>query len=289
MDYLRKRVLAGELLAGTFCNLGSPLTVEMAGCAGFDWLLLDLEHGSGDQSELLHQLQAAGAAATPAIVRIAWNEPWRFKRVLDPGAAGVMMPWVNTAAEAAAAAASMRYFPSGVRGAATLNRATGFGAQAEDYLRDANDNLLTVVQIETVEAVANAAAIAAVDGVDVLFVGPFDLSISMGMRGQFENAEFVAALTQVVSAATGAGKATGILLQRAEQVAATVERGFTFIALGSDGGLVANGMAGLAASFAPFRPRVRTQRTQAQAQPSAPSASGAGTSSAAATSGAAGT
>ena len=88
MNFLRKRVLAGELLAGTFCNLGSPLTVEMAGCAGFDWLLLDLEHGSGDQSELLHQLQAAGAAATPAIVRIAWNEPWRFKRVLDPGAGG---------------------------------------------------------------------------------------------------------------------------------------------------------------------------------------------------------
>ncbi len=253
MDYLRERVLAGELLTGTFCNLGSPLTVEMAGRAGFDWMVLDMEHGAGDQSELLHQLQAAAAAATPAIVRIAWNEPWRFKRVLDQGAAGVMVPWVNTPEEAAAAAASMRYPPAGVRGAATLNRATAFGAEAENYLRDANDNLLTVVQIETREAVRNAAAIAAVEGVDVLFVGPFDLSISMGMRGQYQNPEFVAALEQVVSAAAAAGKATGILLHRAEHVAVTVERGFTFVALGSDGGAAASGLAALAAAFAPYR------------------------------------
>ena len=117
MRFLRKRVLAGEVLAGTFCNLGSPITTEIAGRAGFDWLLLDLEHGAGDQSELMHQLQAAGAADTPALVRIAWNEPWRFKRVLDAGAAGVMVPWVSTPEEARAAAQATRYFPDGVRGA----------------------------------------------------------------------------------------------------------------------------------------------------------------------------
>lgn len=251
MLYLRERVLAGELLAGTFCNIGSHVTTEMAGHAGFDWLLLDLEHGAGDQSELVHQLQAAAAAATPAIVRIAWNEPWRFKRVLDPGAAGVMVPWVNTVAEAAAAA--IRYAPAGVRGASVLNRATDYGLRAGEYFAAANDNLLTVVQIETRQAVENAAAIAAVDGVDVLFVGPFDLSIDLGIRGRFDQPEFLAALDQVVAGAKAAGKAAGILLQRAEQVAATVERGFTFVALGSDGGLVANGMAQLAAAFAPFR------------------------------------
>ena len=253
MLFLRKRALAGELLAGTFCNIGSHVTTEMAGRAGFDWLLLDLEHGAGDQSELVHQLQAAGAANTPAIVRIAWNEPWRFKRVLDPGAAGVMVPWVNTAAEAQAAATSIRYFPAGVRGAAVMNRATGYGLAIDEYLDTANDNLLTVVQIETRQAVENAAAIAAVDGVDVLFVGPFDLSIGLGLRGQFDHPEFLAALAQVVAGAKGSGKAAGILLQRPDQVAATVERGFTFIALGSDGGLVANGMAQMAAAFAPFR------------------------------------
>jgi 4-hydroxy-2-oxoheptanedioate aldolase len=253
MLYLRERVLAGELLAGTFCNIGSHITTEMAGHAGFDWLLLDLEHGAGDQSELVHQLQAAAAADTPAIVRIAWNEPWRFKRVLDTGAAGVMVPWVSTVEEAQAATTAMRYFPDGVRGAATLIRANGFGRDRDEYLLAANDNLLTVVQIETRQAVENAAAIAAVAGVDVLFVGPFDLSIGLGIGGQFDHPEFLAALEQVVAGAKGAGKAAGILLQRPDQVAATVERGFTFIALGSDGGVVANGMAQLAAAFTPFR------------------------------------
>jgi 4-hydroxy-2-oxoheptanedioate aldolase len=246
-------VLAGEVLAGTFCNIGSAITTEIAGRAGFDWLLLDLEHGAGDQSELMHQLQAAGAADTPAIVRIAWNEPWRFKRVLDTGAAGVMVPWVSTVEEAQAATTAMRYFPDGVRGAATLIRANGFGRDRDEYLLAANDNLLTVVQIETRQAVENAAAIAAVAGVDVLFVGPFDLSIGLGIGGQFDHPEFLAALEQVVAGAKGAGKAAGILLQRPDQVAATIERGFSFIALGSDGGLVTSGMAQLAAAFAPFR------------------------------------
>ncbi len=253
MRYLRERVLAGELLAGTFCNLGSHITTEIAGNAGFDWLLLDLEHGAGDQSELVHQLQAAAAADTPAIVRIAWNEPWRFKRVLDTGAAGVMVPWVSTVDEAQVTTTAMRYFPDGVRGAATLIRANGFGKDRDEYLQAANDNLLTVVQIETRQAVENAAAIAAVEGVDVLFVGPFDLSIGLGVGGQFEHPEFLAALEQVVAGAKGAGKAAGILLQRPDQVAETIERGFSFIALGSDGGLVANGMAQLAAAFEPFR------------------------------------
>ena len=253
MRFLRKRVLAGEVLAGTFCNLGSPFTTEIAGNAGFDWLLLDLEHGAGDQSELMRQLQAADAAATPALVRIAWNEPWRFKRVLDAGAAGVMVPWVSTPEEARAAAEAMRYFPDGVRGAATLIRANGFSRKRDEYLEAANDNLLTVVQIETRQAVDNAAAIAAVEGVDVLFVGPFDLSIGLGIRGQFEHPRLVAALETVVAGARAAGKAAGILLQRPDQVAATVERGFTFIALGSDGGLVANGMATLADAFTPYR------------------------------------
>ena len=253
MRYLRERVLAGELLAGTFCNLGSHITTEIAGNAGFDWLLLDLEHGAGDQSELMHQLQAAAAADTPAIVRIAWNEPWRFKRVLDAGAAGVMVPWVSTVEEAQAATTAMRYFPDGVRGAATLIRANGYGRDRDEYLQAANDHLLTVVQIETRQAVENAAAIAAVEGVDVLFVGPFDLSIGLGIGGQFDHPEFLAALEQVVAGAKGAGKAAGILLQRPDQVAATKARGFSFIALGSDGGLVTSGMAQLAAAFAPFR------------------------------------
>ena len=241
------------MLAGAFLNLGSSLTVEMAGRAGLDFVLIDIEHGSGDQESLVPQLQAASATPAAPLVRIAWNEPWRFKRVLDAGAMGVMIPWVNSAKEAREAAASMRYFPEGVRGAAVLNRGSGFGMQFEEYFDKANDNLTTVVQIETTEAVSAAAEIAAVEGVDVLFVGPFDLSISMGMRARFEEPTFKDALDAVAAAAKGAGKAAGILLQRQEQIADVVDRGYTFIALGSDGGLVANGMQANAEALRGFK------------------------------------
>ena len=129
----RKRVLAREWLCGTFLNLGSPLTVEIAGLAGFDWLLIDHEHGPGGEDTLLHQLHAA--AATPAfpVVRIAQNETVRFKRALDMGAFGVMAPYVSTAAEAKAAEAAMRYPPHGIRGVAKFNRGSEFGADFEDY------------------------------------------------------------------------------------------------------------------------------------------------------------
>jgi len=253
MNFIRQRALSGELLSGCFLNLGSSLTVEMAGQVGFDFLLIDLEHGSGDQEALVHQLQAASATPAAPLVRIAWNEPWRFKRVLDAGAMGVMIPWVNNAEEARAAAASMRYYPDGVRGAAMLNRGSSFGLRFEEYFTQANDNLTTVVQIETREAVDNVAEIAAVAGVDVLFVGPFDLSISLGMRSRFDDPAFKQALDQVASAAKNAGKAAGILLQKPEQIAELVERGYSFICLGSDGGLVANGMRSNSAALAAFK------------------------------------
>ena len=176
-----------------------------------------------------------------------------LKRVLDAGAMGVMIPWVNSAEEARAAAASMRYFPDGVRGAAQSNRGTGFGAHFDEYFSKANDNLTTVVQIESTQAVDAAADIAAVDGVDVLFVGPFDLSISMGIMNQFDEPAFREALDKVAAAAKGAGKTAGILLARQEQIADVVDRGYTFIALGSDGGLVANGMRANADALAAFK------------------------------------
>lgn len=253
MNFIRERALNGEILSGAFLNLGSSLTVELAGRAGLDFVLIDMEHGAGDQESLVPQLQAASATDASPLVRIAWNEPWRFKRVLDAGAMGVMVPWVNNAEEARAAAASMRYFPDGIRGAARTNRGTGFGFDFDEYFSNANDNLLTVVQIESTEAVEAAADIAAVDGVDVLFVGPFDLSITMGMMNGFEEPAFKEALDKVAAAAKGAGKAAGILLSKSEEVADVVDRGYTFIALGSDSGLVASGMSANAEAVATFK------------------------------------
>jgi 2-keto-3-deoxy-L-rhamnonate aldolase RhmA len=245
----RKRVLAGEWLGGTFLNLGSSITVELAGLAGFDWILIDHEHGPGGEDTMLHQLQAA--AATPAfpVVRIAWNEGPKFKRALDMGALGIMVPYVNTAAETRAAVAAMRYPPHGVRGVAKFNRGAGFGADFPEYYAHGHERLLTVIQIETIEAVEAASEIAAVDGADVLFIGPTDLSYNMGIPDQLEHPQFIAALKQVSDAAKRHGKAAGILVQTVAMAQACRELGYSFVALGSDGGAVRAGLVSYATAL----------------------------------------
>ena len=238
----RARVLAREFLEGFWLNLGSPLTAEMAGLAGFDWVLLDHEHGPGSDTTILHQLQAVSATPAACLVRIAANEAPRFKRVLDAGAHGVMVPYVTTADEARSAVSAMRYPPRGVRGVARLTRASGFGARFDEYFAHAHEWLLTLTQIETAGSVANASAIARVDGVDVLFVGPMDLTTSMGIAGQYDHPRFHDALRVVADAALGAGKAAGILLLDPANLPLVRELGYTVVALGSDGGAVASGL-----------------------------------------------
>jgi 4-hydroxy-2-oxoheptanedioate aldolase len=223
-------------------NLGSPITVEVAGLAGFDWLLIDHEHGPGGEDTLVCQLQAAAATPVFPIVRIAANETPRFKRVLDQGALGVMVPFVSTAAEAQAAVAAMRYPPHGVRGVAKFHRGAAFGANFEDYYTNAHHRLLTIMQIETEQAVDNIDAIAAVDGADVLFVGPADLSYNLGIRDQLDHPRFVAALKRVSAAAEKNRKAAGILIHNPAMVSKCRELGYTFVALGSDGGAVRTGL-----------------------------------------------
>jgi 2-keto-3-deoxy-L-rhamnonate aldolase RhmA len=149
MNWIRDRVLARELLAGTWLNLGSGMTAEIATTAGFDWVVIDLEHGSGDHESCLQQLQAVAGTRAAPIVRIAWNEAPRFKRVLDLGAAGIVVPYVTTPEEARQAVAAMRYPPQGIRGAASLHRASDFGHGFTEYFETANDQLTTIVQIET--------------------------------------------------------------------------------------------------------------------------------------------
>ncbi|MBI4626130.1 MAG: 2-dehydro-3-deoxyglucarate aldolase [Verrucomicrobia bacterium] len=245
----RQRVLAREWVCGTFLNLGSPVTVEVAGLAGFDWVLIDHEHGPGGEDTLLHQLHAA--AATPAfpIVRIAANETPRFKRVLDAGAFGVMVPLVSSAAEARAAVAATRYPPRGIRGVAKFHRSAGFGGDFEEYYAHAHERLLTVIQIETPDALKNIDEIAAVDGADVMFVGPTDLSYNMGIRDQLESPRFVEALQKVSDAAKKHGKAAGILVHNNALVPKCRDLGYTFMALGSDGGAVRTGLLGFLATL----------------------------------------
>jgi 2-keto-3-deoxy-L-rhamnonate aldolase RhmA len=245
----RARALAGEWLAGVFVNLGSPVAAEIAARVGFDWMLLDHEHGPGGEDALLHQLQAVAATPTVPIVRIATNETVRFKRALDLGAAGIMVPYVNTAAEARAAVSAMRYPPLGVRGVAKSARAAGFGQDFEAYFAHANSRLVTLAQIETPEAARNAAAIAAVDGIDVLFVGPVDFTTHLGVPGDFDDPRFAEARRAVVAAARGAGKAAGILVLAAAQIPVVRAEGFTVVTFGSDGGSIATGLRQCAAAL----------------------------------------
>ncbi len=229
-------------MAGAWCNLASGITTEMAAIAGFDWILIDQEHGPGDSMTLLQQIQAIGTRPSAPITRIAWNEMPRFKQALDLGSAGIMVPYIETADDAARAVSYMHYPPAGLRGVASSPRATGFATNFDAYFAAANQDLLTVTQIETARAVKNAAAIAAIEGVDVLFVGPMDLSISVGMPGRFEDKEYRALLRKVAKAAMECGKAAGILLPSTRLLELVYEMGYRFVAAGSDGGMVMQGM-----------------------------------------------
>jgi len=253
MHSIKEQVLSGRFMAGAWCNLASSLTTEMAARAGFDWILIDQEHGPGDSLTLLGQIQAVGARPCAPIVRIAWNEMPRFKQALDLGAAGIMIPYIETADDAARAVSYLRYPPQGLRGVASSPRATGFGTNFDNYFAAANRELLTVTQIETARAVQNAEEIAAVDGVDVLFVGPMDLSLSLGMPGRFEDPDYRAILTKVASTARDGGKAAGILLPSVQLLEMVYEMGYRFVAAGSDGGLVMQGLKNNLAAMAGFQ------------------------------------
>lgn len=236
----RTRVLSGDALFGTFVGTASPIVAELCAAAGFDWLLLDLEHGAGTESELLGQLHAIGTTSV-ALVRPQSAERLRIGRALDLGAAGIMFPRLERPDQVAEAISYLRYPPAGMRGVALVTRGLGLGRTAHPDVAGTNEAILGIVQIESAVGVEKAAEIAAIDGADVLFVGPSDLSHSMGIPGQFDRPEFVDALRSVASAATGAGKVAGILLRSVDDVERHLELGYRFIGVGSDLHFVRNG------------------------------------------------
>ena len=233
MQWIDRSKLHTQLMAGTFLNLGSPTAVEIAADTGFDWLLIDLEHGSGTEADLRNMLLACRRSSAAPIVRLRSVDADIVKFVMDSGAAGIMFPYVSTVAEAKRAVDCIKYPPMGSRGVAGAIRATDFGRDWKQYFNQANDNSLVVVQIETPEAVESAADIAAIDGVDVLFVGPLDLSVNLGCPGDFSQPHFVDALQKVVKSCNDNGKTPGILTKTGfEQQHKNL--GFRFTAVGSD-------------------------------------------------------
>ncbi len=192
MQWINKEKLRTQLLAGTFLNLGCSNAVEIAADVGFDWLLIDLEHGSGSFSDLRGMLMACRGSSASPIVRIRSVDADDVKFVMDSGAAGIMFPYVSTPEDAARAVQTMKYPPLGTRGVAGIIRATNFGRDWTDYFQTTNQRSLVVVQIETSQGVEAAEDIAAVEGIDVLFVGPLDLSVNLGCPGDFTKPHFLA-------------------------------------------------------------------------------------------------
>ena len=235
---LRARLAAGEVAIGTFLGTASPITAEVCAAAGMDWLLLDLEHGAGGEEQVRATVPAAAVYGVPTVVRVESDARIRIGRALDSGAAGVMLPRLDDAQQVREAVQHLHYPPLGDRGVATYNRACRFGLDA-GALDRANDQVLGVVQIESALAVAAAEEIASIDGVDVLFVGPRDLSHDLGVPGQTSAPVFLDALAQVRDAAHKHEKACGLLVPDGAAAAARVAEGWSFVAVGSDSSLLA--------------------------------------------------
>ena len=231
---LKQRLQSGEAVHGCWLNMGSAISSEIVGSAGFDWVLIDLEHGVGTESNLVYQLQSLENSNTTSIIRIESYEAPRVKKVLDLGANGIMFPQIQNTDEAKLAISNMYYPPAGRRGLAKMIRSTQYGANFESYYNSISENLLGVIQIETLESLKHLDEIAAIDGVDVLFLGPADLSLSLGILGQWDHADFIQAVEAIGKAAKKAGKAAGVLFFDINQYDFYFQRGFRFLASGSD-------------------------------------------------------
>lgn len=238
----------GSMQLGLWSGLSNHVTVEVLANAGFDWLLIDTEHSPNELPMVHAQLQAIARGPTHPIVRPTWNDTVTIKRLLDIGAQTLLIPFVENADEARAAVAATRYPPLGVRGYAAAARASDFG-RIKDYPTACEEQLCVLVQVETPAALANIDAIAAVDGVDGIFIGPGDLAAAMGHIGQVGHPDVVAAIDKAIGRIRACGKPAGILASDEKLARRWIEAGCAFIAVGSDTGILARGAEQLAAKF----------------------------------------
>lgn len=233
--------LAPATRLGTFLSVGSPVIAELAADCGYDWLLFDFEHGCVGESSIPDLLRALGGSATHAIVRVGAPHPDLIGRVLDWGSKGIMVPHVNSAAEAEQCVQAMHYAPRGKRGFSRSARAYGHGLRPPEQAADIPSPLF-MAQIETIEGVEQAEAIAAVVGVDVLFVGPADLQFDLKARPSKATRDYETCLKHVAAVAAQAGKACGILVRDAGDVRKFVELGYGYIAVDSDLAILRKGL-----------------------------------------------
>jgi 4-hydroxy-2-oxoheptanedioate aldolase len=248
-NHFKSAIRDGNLQVGLWLNMGEALPAEIAATAGFDWLVIDGEHGPNDLRSILAQLQALAAYPVEPVVRVPVGEPWILKQVLDIGARTVLVPMVESADQARELVRAMRYPPKGIRGVgAAVARASAFNT-ISDYADGAADEICLLVQAETTAAIADLENIAGVEGVDGVFIGPADLSADMGFLGRIEAPEVQRVIEKAIGTITDAGKAAGILTFSESLNRRYIELGARFVAVGADVTEFAGALRSLASRY----------------------------------------
>lgn len=254
VNHFKRALAEGRAQIGLWCSLPDPYVSEIVAGAGYDWLMFDTEHTPTDVPRMLQQLQAAasavpaGAVPSSAVVRPAWNDTVLIKRYLDIGVQTLLLPFVQNADEARAAVRAMRYAPEGIRGMGGSTRATNYG-RVPGYVQHAHEELCLLVQVETREALEHLEEIANVEGIDGVFIGPSDLSASMGHPGNPNHPEVRAAIDGAIARIRACGKAPGILLLDEARARECLALGALFVAVAMDLQILARGAEAVAARF----------------------------------------
>jgi 4-hydroxy-2-oxoheptanedioate aldolase len=244
-----KQALAkGDRQVGLWSGLASHIAADILAGAGFDWIVIDGEHGPNDISTLLPQLQAMRGGTAEPVFRVPWNDMVIFKRALDVGARSLLIPFVQNAEEARRAVAATRYPPLGIRGVSVTPRANDYG-RVKNYHKNAHLDTCVLLQLETRAALKEIEAIAAIDGVDGIFIGPSDLAADFGHLGNSTHPDVQAAIKDAATRIRAAGKSAGFLTGVVDDIEPLFEMGFNFTAVGSDVGILASGAEQLAARF----------------------------------------
>ena len=234
-NHVKEKLRKGGVAMGAWMSILNQASDRIMAASGLDWILYDTEHGPPSFETVDRLVQGVMGAGALPLVRVVWNDMNAIKRALDTGAFGVVVPWVNSGEEAERAVAYTRYMPEGLRGCAAGRPSSAWGVTSQEYMAIANDEILVAVQIETKEAVENIDEIVSVEGVDATFIGPSDLSASMGVRGRYWDPDVVEAMDKVVEACDAAGVAPGIAFGRdLEHCNELIEQGFRFIGVGGD-------------------------------------------------------
>jgi 4-hydroxy-2-oxoheptanedioate aldolase len=248
VNRFKHAIQSGQKQIGLWSHLCSHISTEILAHCGFDWMVLDMEHSPNELPDILSQLQAmSGGSATP-VVRVPWNDAVTFKRLLDIGVQSFLVPYVQTAEEARNAVAATRYPPHGVRGYAGAPRASGYG-RIKDYAHRCAEEMCVLVQIETVEGLKNLEAIAAVEGVSGIFIGPGDLSAALGHLGNPKHPDVLKTIDQAIARIRACGKAPGILTGDETLARHYVEQGCLFVAVGADQNLLRDSAQALSSRF----------------------------------------